>query len=260
MALTSRSPNGNVSCCSPPGHCVRLLDRNGERTPAGDVTGEDAGELAEAQDATASDPLTTEYGRKNASMANFSAADVKKLRDATGAGMMDSKKALDEADGDFDKATELLRSQGQREGRESAPNAPRGTDWSHRSTDAMIELNCETDFVAKNDQFQQLANDIAQYLPRRPHRDDRDSLAEPAADGQTVAERQSMPWRRSSVRSCCSVGWRSWTVRRRCTCTAAQLIYRRRSVCWSQYQGSNDEAATRRGHAGGGDAPAVRQS
>ena len=63
-------------------------------------------------------------------MANITAADVKKLRDATGAGMMDCKKALEEADGDFDKAVEVLRIKGETKVQSAAPSAPRATAWS----------------------------------------------------------------------------------------------------------------------------------
>jgi len=94
-------------------------------------------------------------------MANFSAADVKKLRELTGAGMMDCKKALDEADGDFDKAVELLRVKG------AAKAAKRGAEREAtaglvaNSGTALVELNCETDFVAKNDDFIAAAQQIA---------------------------------------------------------------------------------------------------
>jgi elongation factor Ts len=94
-------------------------------------------------------------------MANFSAADVKKLRELTGAGMMDCKKALDEADGDFDKAVELLRVKG------AAKAAKRGAEREAtaglvaNSGAALVELNCETDFVAKNDDFIAAAQQIA---------------------------------------------------------------------------------------------------
>ena len=88
-------------------------------------------------------------------MANFSAADVKRLREATGAGMMDSKKALEEADGDFDQAVELLRIKGAKSlGKRAERTAANGLVASVDG--ALVELNCETDFVAKNDQFQQL--------------------------------------------------------------------------------------------------------
>ena len=92
-------------------------------------------------------------------MANYTAADVKKLRDATGSGMMDCKKALEEHEGDFDKAIEALRIKGakdvgKRAGRTTANGVVAARDGS------MIELNSETDFVAKNPDFVQLAEDI----------------------------------------------------------------------------------------------------
>ncbi|MCD2189532.1 translation elongation factor Ts [Actinomycetospora soli] len=92
-------------------------------------------------------------------MANYTAADVKKLREATGSGMMDCKKALEENDGDFDKAIEALRIKGakdvgKRAGRATANGIVAARDGS------MIELNSETDFVAKNADFIQLGEDI----------------------------------------------------------------------------------------------------
>jgi len=93
-------------------------------------------------------------------MANFTAADVKRLRDATGAGMMDSKKALQEADGDFDQAIEVLRIKGAKSlGKRAERTA--GNGLVVHSNGAMVELNCETDFVAKNEQFQALSEQIA---------------------------------------------------------------------------------------------------
>ena len=94
-------------------------------------------------------------------MANFTAADIKKLRELTGAGMMDCKKALDEADGDFDKAVEILRVKGlkgvtKREGR-TATNGLVAAELDGTAAGALLELNCETDFVAKGEQFQQVA-------------------------------------------------------------------------------------------------------
>jgi elongation factor Ts len=94
-------------------------------------------------------------------MATVAAVDVKKLRDATGAGMMDAKKALTEADGDFDTAIEILRVTGQ------AKAAKRGAERSASNGlvaaegGALIQLGAETDFVAKNEQFQNLAYQIA---------------------------------------------------------------------------------------------------
>ena len=96
-------------------------------------------------------------------MANYTAADVKKLRDATGAGMMDAKKALETTDGDFEKAIEELRIHG------AAKAAKRGAERAATNglvaaaENAMVQLNCETDFVAKNEQFQQLAADIVAH-------------------------------------------------------------------------------------------------
>ncbi|HEU5033178.1 MAG TPA: translation elongation factor Ts [Mycobacteriales bacterium] len=118
----------------------------------------------------------------------ISAADVKKLRDATGAGMMDAKKALEEADGDFDKATEILRVKG------AAKMAKRGAERTASNglvaaaEGAMIELNCETDFVAKNAEFLQLASDIVAHAAAAKPADRDALLAESLADGKTVAE------------------------------------------------------------------------
>lgn len=90
---------------------------------------------------------------------SISAADVKKLRDMTGAGMMDCKKALADADGDFDQAVELLRKKGQKVSeKRSDREANQGLILSRISDDkkkaALLEINCETDFVARNEEFQ----------------------------------------------------------------------------------------------------------
>jgi elongation factor Ts len=93
-------------------------------------------------------------------MANFSAADVKRLRDLTGAGMLDCKKALDEADGDFGKAQEILRIKGAKDaGKRAERTTAEGMVAAHGN--ALIELNSETDFVAKNAEFQDLAAKLA---------------------------------------------------------------------------------------------------
>lgn len=99
-------------------------------------------------------------------MANITAADVNKLRTITGAGMMDCKKALVEADGDFDKAIENLRKKGQkvaanRADRESSEGAVIAVVNADKTEGVVISLNCETDFVAKNESFVKLANDLA---------------------------------------------------------------------------------------------------
>jgi len=100
-------------------------------------------------------------------MSAISAADVNKLRKSTGAGMMDCKKALVEAEGDFDKAIEILRKKGQkvaanRADRESSEGAAIAVVNSDATKGVVISLNCETDFVAKNDSFVAMANEFAQ--------------------------------------------------------------------------------------------------
>src|ERR1700752_332597 len=92
-------------------------------------------------------------------MANYTAADVKRLRELTGAGMLDSKNALVEADGDFDKAVELLRIKGAKDVGKRAERAT-AEGLVAAKDGALIELNCETDFVAKNAEFQALADKI----------------------------------------------------------------------------------------------------
>ena len=98
-------------------------------------------------------------------MANSTAADVKRLRDATAAGMLDCKKALEQADGDFDAAVEILRLKGAKDvGKRAGRTAANGLVTAvldGTSAGVLIELNCETDFVAKTDLFQQVAADIA---------------------------------------------------------------------------------------------------
>ncbi len=92
-------------------------------------------------------------------MANYTAADVKRLRELTGAGMLDSKNALVEAGGDFDKAVELLRIKGAKDVGKRAERAT-AEGLVAAKDGALIELNCETDFVAKNAEFQAVADQI----------------------------------------------------------------------------------------------------
>jgi elongation factor Ts len=99
----------------------------------------------------------------------ISAQEVKKLRDKTGAGMMDCKKALQESDGDLDKATDILRRQGiAKAEKKSGRTANEGQIASYihpgGRIGVMLEINCETDFVAKTDDFQNLANDVAMQI------------------------------------------------------------------------------------------------
>jgi elongation factor Ts len=92
-------------------------------------------------------------------MANYTAADVKRLRELTGAGMLDSKNALVDADGDFDKAVELLRIKGAKDVGKRAERAT-AEGLVAAKGGALIELNSETDFVAKNAEFQAVADQI----------------------------------------------------------------------------------------------------
>jgi elongation factor Ts len=98
-------------------------------------------------------------------MANFTAADIKRLRDQTGAGMMDCKNALAEAEGDFDSAVELLRVKGVKDaGKRATRTAANGlvtAELDGTEAGVLLELNCETDFVAKTDLFQETAAQIA---------------------------------------------------------------------------------------------------
>jgi elongation factor Ts len=91
----------------------------------------------------------------------ISAADVKKLRDLTGAGMMECKKALEEADGDFDKAAELLRVKGQDKMKKRGEEREATSGLVATSGGALVEINSETDFVAKNEEFVAAAQQIA---------------------------------------------------------------------------------------------------
>jgi elongation factor Ts len=120
-------------------------------------------------------------------MANISAADVKKLRDITGAGMMDCKKALTESDGDVDKAIEILRVHGQAKAEKRGAERSATNGLVAASGTALVELNCETDFVAKSDEFvataQQIADAAAEAKPA-----DADALRAVPLGSSTVGE------------------------------------------------------------------------
>jgi len=105
-------------------------------------------------------------------MASVTTADIKKLREATGAGMTDCKNALVEADGDYDKAVEQLRIKGlkgvaKREGR-AASNGLVIAKLDGTTKGTLLELNCETDFVAKSAKFQELAAQVAEAVFGQP--------------------------------------------------------------------------------------------
>ncbi|MEE4116888.1 MAG: translation elongation factor Ts [Marinilabiliaceae bacterium] len=123
-------------------------------------------------------------------MANITAADVARLRRSTGAGMMDCKKALQEADGDFDKAIDIIRKKGQaiankRADREAGEGVVLAKSTDDNKHGAMVVLNCETDFVAKNEDFVKLAYQIL----------DKALEAKPAS----LEELKSLPFEGSTV-------------------------------------------------------------
>jgi elongation factor Ts len=103
----------------------------------------------------------------------ISASDVKTLRDRTGAGIMDAKGALQEADGDFERAIEILRVKGQasaakRGGRVASEGLVSSYIHATGKIGVLVEVNCETDFVARNEQFQEFARDVALHVAAAP--------------------------------------------------------------------------------------------
>jgi elongation factor Ts len=123
-------------------------------------------------------------------MANVSVADVKRLREQSGAGMMDCKNALAEADGDFELAIENLRKKGVKDaGKRADRTAANGliaAELDGTQTGVLVELNCETDFVAKNEQFQALAAKIAKAAIENKVADRLALLTTETADGKSV--------------------------------------------------------------------------
>jgi elongation factor Ts len=124
-------------------------------------------------------------------MANITAADVKKLRDATGAGMMDCKKALVEAEGNYDEAVAILRKKGQkvaekRADRDSSEGAAIAVVNDSKTEGALIVLGCETDFVGKNSDFVALATSLAELAMNH---NDQESFLNADFGGMTVAEK-----------------------------------------------------------------------
>jgi elongation factor Ts len=123
-------------------------------------------------------------------LANYTAADVKRLRELTGAGMLDCKNALTETDGDFDKAVEALRIKGAKDVGKRAERAT-AEGLVAAKGGALIELNCETDFVAKNAEFQKLADEVVSAAAAAKAADVDALKAAPIAAGQatTTVER-----------------------------------------------------------------------
>ncbi len=124
-------------------------------------------------------------------MANYTTADIKALREQTGAGMLDVKKALDEADGDQAKAAEILRVKGlkgvtKREGRSASNGLV--TAQAGDGVGTLVEVNCETDFVAKGDKFINLADPVLTQAVAAQAADADQLLASKLEDGRTVQE------------------------------------------------------------------------
>ena len=122
----------------------------------------------------------------------YTAEDVKKLREATAAGMLDCKKALDEANGDFDKAVEIIRVKGlkgvtKREGRTTSNGLV--VARASGNLGVMLELNCETDFVAKGERFQELADELIAHLESSKIGDLAAFLSSTLPTGKSVQDR-----------------------------------------------------------------------
>ncbi len=124
-------------------------------------------------------------------MANISTAQIKELRDQTGAGIMDAKRALEDADGDMKAATQALMEKGlasaaKRAGRDAAEGVIEAYIHTGSRVGSLVELNCETDFVARTPEFKSLARDLAmQVAAMNPRYVDRDSVPD---DVEEVSE------------------------------------------------------------------------
>jgi len=132
-------------------------------------------------------------------MADVTAEMVKTLRDATGAGMMDCKRALIEADGDVDRASEILREKGlasvaKRAGRNANQGLIDAYVHFNNTVGVLVEVNCETDFVANTDEFRQLVKDLALHIasPSAPQWLSRDDVPTAVLEQeQKIAEAQA---------------------------------------------------------------------
>ncbi|MDU3550589.1 MAG: translation elongation factor Ts, partial [Actinomyces sp.] len=128
-------------------------------------------------------------------MANFTAADVKALREKTGAGMMDVKKALQEADGDAEKALEIIRLKGlkslsKREGRQASAGLLAASVQD--GVGVMVEVNSETDFVAKNEKFIDFAKSVLEAAVASGASDVDSLLAAPMGDSTVKDQLDAM--------------------------------------------------------------------
>jgi elongation factor Ts len=102
-------------------------------------------------------------------MANYTTADIKKLREETGAGMMDCKKALEEAKGNYDEAVEVVKQRGlakadKKADRETKEGYIASYVHANNKVAALVEILCETDYVARNEDFQRMAKDVAMHV------------------------------------------------------------------------------------------------
>ena len=164
----------------------------------------------------------------------FTAKDVQNLRERTGAGMMDCKKALTASDGDFDKAVEFLREKGlaaaaKKAGRVAAEGMVYAGVCDECGVGAMVEVNSETDFVAKNEVFQKFVKDLATVVMKENPADlEALKACQYPEEGKTVAEvltekvATSARTSRSAVSSVSARRPRMWLI---CTWAA-------RSACW----------------------------
>ena len=122
----------------------------------------------------------------------FSANDVKELREKTGAGMLDCKKALEASEGNMDKAIDWLREKGiakaaKKESRIAAEGITVGAENGNEAI--LFEVNCETDFVTKNEKFTNLVKELKETLISAPCKTDEEANQTKLADGKTIAER-----------------------------------------------------------------------
>ena len=132
-------------------------------------------------------------------MTEISAKDVKELRDRTGAGMMDAKRALQEADGDMARAEEILKTKGlasvaKRAGRSAGQGRVDAYVHFNNSVGVLVEVNCETDFVANTEEFKQLVKDVALHIasPSAPRYVRREEVpAEELENEQRIFEAQA---------------------------------------------------------------------
>jgi elongation factor Ts len=149
--------------------------------------------------------------------AQISAGDVKSLRDKTGAGMMDCKRALQEAGGDVDKAVEILRVKGQAQAaKRGERTASEGTvqTYIHATgkIGVLVEVDCETDFVAKNSDFQEFARDIALHIAAaRPSYVSEDEVPDELREAeQRIYEEQAQDKPEQARPKIVEGRWRKW--------------------------------------------------